>query len=107
MNDKSLTVFDSCNWHVFCKGCRSLALGVVTTDIGSYGTGGFKAKGTFTSAPSKNHSFKPELSPGKPNGTAQTAVQTSGISARAGLTEEQYLMLPCCSAGVPVPCPSR
>lgn len=107
MNDKYLTVFDSCNWHVFCKGCRSLASGVVTTDIGSYGTGGFKAKGTFTSAPSKNHSFKPELSPGKPNGTAQTAVQTSGISARAGLTEEQYLMLPCCSAGVPVPCPSR
>ena len=85
----------------------SPAQGAVTRDIGSCGTGGFKAKGTFTPAPSENHSFKPELSPGKPNGAAQTAVQTSGISARAGLTEEQYLMLPCCPAGVPLPCPSK
>lgn len=106
MNDKYLTIV-SYNWHVFCKGWSSPAQGVVTRDIGSCETGGFKDKRTLTPAPSENHSFKPELSPGKPNGTAQTVVQTSGISARAGLTKEQYLILPCCPAGVPGPCPSK
>lgn len=91
----------------FAKAGVALPKELFTRDIGSCGTGGFKDKRTLTPAPSENHSFKPELSPGKPNGTAQTVVQTSGISARAGFTKEQYLILPCCPAGVPGPCPSK